>query len=274
MSRPTAPKAKATAPRTTGAPLEGDVYPKLAGFLMLVLAAEIGAAVYSSPILDIRRVDIRVDGGATAAERRVVSAACDIRPGTSLVAFPAGKVEEGLGRLAWVQRAAVSRDKPDAIRVTVVSREAVAVLVGPAGRWEIDKNGHAVRPARSDVTLPLVRLASEWEPTPGRRIGGTAMDAALTVLARAPHLVQVSIRTVTVDRNVDVWLTTSDSVEFRLGQPDNLPDKMARMVRLYSINRRLGRLLRVVDLRSLKSLSCIERAPDSGKSAGLSTGQI
>jgi cell division septal protein FtsQ len=229
-----------------------------AAWLAVILAAEIGAVVYSSPMLDIKTVTFRLDRSATDDERAAVRTTCTVRPSTSLPAFPSGRLEAGLAKLPWVQRARVTKGLTG-LTVSVTARKAAAVLHGAAGPWEIDLNGRAVRPARKGVDLPKVTIQAEWYPKAGKRQGGAAMDAALVVLARAGRVSPVRLRTIVVDRNVDVWLTTSDDLEVRLGQATNLPEKMARLARLYSKEPRLGRRLSVVNLQSLKRPSCVER---------------
>ncbi|MCX6358738.1 MAG: cell division protein FtsQ/DivIB [Armatimonadetes bacterium] len=234
-----------------------------AAWLAVILAVELGAAVYSSPMLDIKTVTFRLDPAATAEERAAVRRAATVQPGTSLPAFPSGRLEADLRKQTWVQGAWVAKGLKG-LTVTVAARKAAAVLQGAAGPWEIDANGCAVRPARPRTGLPMVTIQAEWYPTAGKRVAGSPLDAALIVLARSGRLSPVQVRSVVVDRNVDVWLTTSDDLEVRLGQATNLPDKMARLARLYAKEPRLGKKLSVVNLQSLKWLSCVERGSPSG----------
>jgi cell division septal protein FtsQ len=230
--------------------------------LAVIFAAELGAAVYSSPMLDIKTVTFRLDPSATAEERASVREAATVQPCTSLPAFPSGRLEADLKKMTWVQGARITKGLAG-LTVTVTARKAAAILHGAAGPWEIDANGCAVRPARPNTGLPKVTVQAEWYPTAGKRPDSAALDAALVVLSRAGRLSPVQVRSVVVDRNVDVWLTTSDDLEVRLGQPTSLPDKMARLARLYSKEPRLGRKLSVVNLQSLKWLSCVERGSSS-----------
>lgn len=233
-----------------------------ASWLAVILAAELGAAVYSSPMLDIKTVTFRLDPSATAEERASVREAATVQPCTSLPAFPSGRLEADLKKLTWVQGARITKGLAG-LTVTVTARKAAAILHGAAGPWEIDLNGRAVRPARTGIDLPKVTIQAEWYPEAGKRRGGAAMDAALVVLARAGHLSPVRVRSIVVDRNVDVWLTTSDDLEVRLGQATNLAEKMARLARLYSNEPRLGRKLSALNLQSLKRPSCVERGSTS-----------
>lgn len=90
--------------------------------------------------------------------------------GRSIFRVPLEKRRAMLQEISWVEAAAVARDWPDRLRVTVRERVPVAFLRTPGGLFLVDARGIIMeRPARAAFTFPVITGFSERDPMEARQ---------------------------------------------------------------------------------------------------------
>jgi cell division protein FtsQ len=175
-----------------------------------------------SPLLDVDRVIVE---GAAYSTSAAVAEASGVGPGRAMGDVEERTVAERVEMLPWVQHAAVRRDWPGTVHISVVERAPVAVTRTSAGGWGmLDVTGRVLawvpdRPA----TLPEVAgIPPAGEPA-------SRIDAAtwglLRVAAAVPPSLLPRVAAITpVGREVELQLV--DGGIARLGPADGAPEKI------------------------------------------------
>jgi len=144
----------------------------------LVVAAPlavIGLAVYATvqfvlhdPRFLLREERVEIQGARYVTRPQVLERfAGDI--GRSVFLVPLERRRAMLQEIPWVQTAAVARDWPDRLRVSVREREPAAFLRTPAGLFLADAQGVILeRPAGATFTFPVISGFSERDPMEAR----------------------------------------------------------------------------------------------------------
>ncbi len=148
-----------------------------------VAVAAAGWGATRSPLLDVDR--ILVEGNLETPWGAVV-AASGVERGQAMTDVDPRAAEAAVAALPWVAEAAVAREWPGTVRITVVERVAVAAAPARGGGWAmLDGAGHVLAHAgEAPPGLPAVRgLAAAGEP-------GTVLDddAAAGTLELAARL--------------------------------------------------------------------------------------
>jgi len=148
----------------------------LALVLVLALVATSVYLVLFSTVLQVKEVD--VVGNELLSDARVREIA-DVPVGDQLALVDLGRADARLGALAEVKSVDVTRTWPDAVRIRVVERTAVAV-VEIAGRLRgLDAEGVVFREyGAAPKGMPRIR--------PGTAAGTDALKEAATVVAALP----------------------------------------------------------------------------------------
>jgi len=156
-------------------------------------------ALLGSTLLVVRSV--RVAGTGEAVSAGQVLAAARVERGQPLIWVDTGAIAHRVERLRQVQSAAVSKDWPATLVITVQLRKPVFALRVHGGYALVDPSGVSVR----DVTrrprgLPLLTV-----DITGRSLRGSpAVAAAAAVLGELPHQVARQVRGVTTGGPNDV----------------------------------------------------------------------
>src|SRR5579862_4875587 len=109
--------------------------------LYALLALECGAALLTSPWLDVERIAVTGTSTLSATEADVVAARAAGLARTNWLRAPVGSVERSLRQLPWVASAWVTRRFPDSVHIAIRPREPfLTAQVGPS-RYEIDSAG-------------------------------------------------------------------------------------------------------------------------------------
>lgn len=148
----------------------------LALLLVLALLGTSIHLVFFSTRLQVKRVE--VVGNSLLSDGRLREVA-DVPVGEQLALVDLGRADARVGSLAEVESVDVTRTWPDAVRISVVERTAVAV-VELAGRLRgLDADGVVFREYRSvPRQMPRVR--------PGSDAGTDALREAATVVSALP----------------------------------------------------------------------------------------
>lgn len=149
----------------------------LAFVLVVALVGTSVWLVFFSATLQVKKVE--VVGNELLSDGRVREVA-DIRLGQQLALVDLARADRRLGSLAEVKSVDVSRTWPDAVRIEVVERTAVAV-VELAGRLRgLDADGVVFRDYKSAPKgMPRIR--------PGAGAGTDALKEAATVVSALPE---------------------------------------------------------------------------------------
>jgi len=176
---------------------------------------------------------------------REIEAAAGVLSHPPLIDVDPGAVASRLERLPWIATAAVDRQWPDGLRISVVERTPVAVIrlshpapsgatqahVGAgspaptvAGWAEVDRTGRVL----ADVSSPPAGLVPVTAPVspgvPGTNVG-TAAAPGLAVAASLPKAFSAQVTGVDVGHGGVVTLTMTSPVTVDLGDVVELPAK-------------------------------------------------
>jgi cell division protein FtsQ len=182
--------------------------------------------------------------GEVHTSAQEIEAVAGVTTHPPLVDVDPGAVASRLERLPWIATAAVDRQWPDGLRITVVERTPVAVIRqsepaldaprsrGAAGGpvpslrgWaEVDRTGRVL----ADVSSPpagLVPVVAPVSPgVPGTNVGSAAAPG-LAVAASLPKAFSAQVTGVVVGHGGVVTLTMSTPISVDLGNVVQLPAK-------------------------------------------------
>lgn len=196
-------------------------------FLLVALglvALAVGAwGLTRTPLLDLDHVRIE---GVTSADAGQVAATVGLETGTAMFDLDLGAVERDLTALPWVRSASAVREWPGTVRVTVESREPVAVvgLLGGGPSFLADREGVLIRATGAEVALPRVSVA----PSVGLGEIDTAALPGIAVAIALPDDLTPWVEAVTIaGKPVDLGLDLVGSAVVHLGAGDFVDDKLS-----------------------------------------------
>ncbi|MEJ7721214.1 MAG: FtsQ-type POTRA domain-containing protein [Ilumatobacteraceae bacterium] len=214
----------------------------LAVFVVLVVVA--GLAVLGSSWFSIKEVDV---GGAVYSRDELAPIIADIE-GTPVLRLDTGGYEDRIREIPWVEDVRVTTHFPDRAAIEVRERVPVATFAGGDGRFRvIDREGRVLdmvdgQPAdflfvRSDE--PPNTGLSDYAP-PGF-VGAASIATAFTPsVAPLVEVVEVA------NDGSDLRLALTGGTEVRLGDTQNLADKLVRLETV--IDGRVGALPARIDV--------------------------
>ena len=214
----------------------------LAVFVVLVVVA--GLAVLGSSWFSIKEVDV---GGAVYSRDELAPIIADIE-GTPVLRLDTGGYEDRIREIPWVEDVRVTTHFPDRAKIEVRERVPVATFAGGDGRFRvIDREGRVLdmvdgQPAdflfvRSDE--PPNTGLSDYAP-PGF-VGAASIATAFTPsVAPLVEVVEVA------NDGSDLRLALTGGTEVRLGDTQNLADKLVRLETV--IDGRVGALPARIDV--------------------------
>lgn len=180
-------------------------------------------AVFWSPLLDVRRVQVSGSKHVTGAD---IERAAHIGSGTNLLLLSTSRVVDGAESLPWVRRAHVARSLPGTVRVRIVERRPVFVLRQASSRWLLDRSGYVIAPATGGHhQLPTLAGVKPSSIRPGVRLTTETGAGALAAWRSLPRKL--------IPRVVAVFAPTVDAITFslkngttvRYGPPTDMRDK-------------------------------------------------
>jgi cell division septal protein FtsQ len=140
---------------------------RISALLWVVFLAAAGAAAVrylGGPALSISRFEI---GGCRRARTRDLLAVLSPYRGRNLATLNLAPISAGLEKVAWIDRVTVSKEFPDALKITIAEKTPVALRREGGALFWLDADGRVVAPydARLEpadapvVTAPDERLA-------------------------------------------------------------------------------------------------------------------
>jgi cell division protein FtsQ len=187
---------------------------------VLGLAALVAVAwgVSVSPLLDVDHVVVVGTHHATAAE---IESAAGIHRGDALAWIDTGRAVDGVDALPYVRSARIERRWPDAVRIAVVERVAVAWVEGGGRRAVVDGSGRVLELV-TDPPAGLPRLASTTAVPP---VGGWIRGVAAARVAAGLGALAGGAQSIT-STAAGVNLQLVNGPELRLGDPDRVAVKV------------------------------------------------
>lgn len=198
-------------------------------FCAIALLAELAVALLANPYLRVSKV--RVDGAQTVAVQDVFRQA-RVPDRTNI--FVMALREPFARRLETnpvVESAARTIELPDTLVLTVRERQPYAIFESNGAYWMLDKNGVAFRQMDAPPPgLPVIEAPDTADGNgivPGRRLTAAWLPDAYALLALLDGKKNLEAVTIKVDQNFNLCLNRGDNLQIRLGQPEELPHKVA-----------------------------------------------
>jgi cell division protein FtsQ len=178
----------------------------LVGVSCAALVVAIGWAVFLSPLLDVRRVQV---SGSKHVTGRDIERAAHLGSGTNLLLLSTSSVVHDVEALPWVRRARVERSLPGTVRVRIVERKPSLVLARGHTRWLVDRAGYVIAPAAGGHHH-LPTLAGVHAPPihPGMRLAPATGAGAIAAWRSLPPKL--------IHRVVAIFAPTVDAITFSL----------------------------------------------------------
>lgn len=193
----------------------------------LVLLAMAATGIATSPLAEITEVRVTGVDGERLREAR---AAADVHLGENVLAADLGTAEGRVEELPWVHSAAVRRQPPTTVEITVVVRTPVARVATSESTWLVDRDGVVVAEG-NDEQLPLVDAPEAVLPAVGSPVRDAAVRNALRMRARLPDTLRSRVVRYEAPSPRGLRLQLESGVTVRVGRAEQVEEK-ARAMRL------------------------------------------
>ena len=228
--------------------------------LYFTLAFELAAAVFSSPLMAVRRESVSGVGALPVSEVTRTMRAASLTPGTNWLRAPAGQVENRLRQLPWVGRCSVGRQVPFGIAVHVVPRQPIALLACGGSNYEIDRGGVVIRTVRpEDAALLPSLVAPDVQAKLGAAVRRAPISASLRIIDALHLTVPSRVAKIEVDQNDSLCLNMKDGLKIVFGPAEDIDAKLDVIKRLYARRPDVGRELLSVNVTSPLDLAAVPR---------------
>ena len=190
---------------------------------VVILVAGVGWGILQSPWFSAEHLTI---GGEVHTSKRAILRVSGLDNHPPLVTLNAGSAEAAIERLPWVSRAIVRKIWPSSVSVTIVERNAVALVRTAGNTWaEVDATGRILADAQAG--LPVLASVTT-RAAPGSYLG-SGLIPALTVAAAIPPALSGKVASVSrvADGQVDMSVQgPTGQVTVHVGPPTHLGAKM------------------------------------------------
>jgi cell division protein FtsQ len=198
----------------------------LFGFLALLAAAALGAAIWLVGWSDVTRLEtVRVEGaGGPLAEH--VSATAEAPIGEQLIRVDTDAVAARVSELPEITSVSVHRSWPRSLVLSVSPRVPAAAIRTDGLWWLVDASGVMFGPADDRPPgLPVIEAPADTEAAATRAAG-------IAVLTGLPGQVRDLVGTVSAHSPADVRLKLSTGATVNWGGPGDGADKAAVLLAL------------------------------------------
>ncbi|MCS6949000.1 MAG: FtsQ-type POTRA domain-containing protein [Armatimonadota bacterium] len=199
--------------------------------LLLLLLAEVGAAVWSSPIFWVR--EVTVEGIALTRPEEVVHV---MRLGerNNWVFLSPSRLAQRLQSLPAVADAVVARRIWGKVSVRVFERQPLALLRTTKGSYWIDARGVPFWRTEQAAGLPEIHVQAPFSVTLGRAVSNKSVQSALEILYRYVPEHHLPVAQIVVDREGNLCLNMKGRLpRVKIGDSTGLARKMARAAELW-----------------------------------------
>jgi cell division protein FtsQ len=184
-----------------------------------VLFFEVLMAVFTSPILGVKRV--HVVGLRTLKSQDIISTArVPLQKNIFLIGLK--KITRRTASHPVVDRAHVAVSLPNTVVIRIQERKPVLILQHGSQFFEVDTKKVPYRSCPSPLRgLPILQAADIRSISLGKPMPNHSIDVAFQCLGRPDVLSVRDIYRISVDQNGNLCLNIRDGIEVRLGQPDS-----------------------------------------------------
>jgi cell division protein FtsQ len=205
------------------------------GLFVVALAALGCWAVWWSPLLDVRRVEVVGAHHVPVTEIRATAA---VQMGRPLARLDADGIADRVESIARVADVAIDRRWPHTIRIIVEERTPAVAVAGTGGFLLVDGTGFAFETvATRPAGVPLVVGAD------AAALGADRVDAVVETLAAIPPVIRAKVTEVAAPSAETVALTLRDGVHIVWGSAQDgarkaivLTALMRTRARLYDVS--------------------------------------
>jgi len=198
---------------------------RLAWLCALALAAEAVHALFSSPRLAIRTVELRGDQQVCAQ----IAGSLHLPPGTNFFLAPTKRLARQIANIPAVRAVRVARDFPGRLVVTVERREPVAVIRSEDQALLVDAQG-VIYEIRNEWAWGLPELVAPHLVGEGRSATSPAAKAEvaklLGVLRAFGQNPQFKLTRLELHRGEEITVALESGTEVRLGTEHQLATKI------------------------------------------------
>lgn len=235
-------------------------------FLGLAAAVAGSYAVFASPALDVRRVEVQGLAGFLPHEAAAILRDSALPSRTSYVRLPAAEVRRRLERQPWVAAATVKRGWPTTVRVAVRPRIAVVDLQKDGATWQVDATATPIRTIAAPAGRPILTSANVVDIKAGQPLSDPETQEAVRIVANGGIPDAPRIAKIVVDPSGELCLNMVDGVTVQLGHVDGLRDKLALVRRIYRSDRAIAATVATISVRYPQAPVCALRKPASDTS--------
>ncbi len=229
--------------------------------LYAVLAGEVIAAAFTTPLLHIQHVQIRGAESLPSSEIDRLLAAANPANGTNFLLAPTGQLQAQVRALPWVRSATVHRHFPHTVTVDMALRATVAQVQTTGGLWEVDSAGlpiRAVRPAMAS-RLPMIVWQQPTVVKPGSMFGDHALQSALALSRWAQKESLIHLAKIEVDQSDNICLNMQDGIPIQFGPDVETERKQTLIADLYRREPDIARRIQRIDISCPSDVACTPR---------------
>lgn len=205
----------------------------VAGVVATVAVVVGGVTVVASPVFDVRDVVVQ---GAVYTDTDVLEAVIADLEGTAVLLVDTDAVARRLESVPWVERARVDADFPHTVVIDLRERRPLAAFRGGDGQWRVIDVEGRVLDVLTGQPVAYVPITGDHPDTARGQFAGAPYATAAGLVNVLPAEVRVITRSVGLDAvtgTLTMELAGSGgpaSVAVRLGSPDDLGEKLARLL--------------------------------------------
>lgn len=229
--------------------------------LYAVLAGEVIAIAFTTPLLQIQRIQVSGAEKLPGAEAESVHEAAALPNGTNFLLASAGRMQDRVRALPWVRSAVVHRRFPHTVTVDLTLREPVAQVVTSGGRWEVDRDGLPIRNLRAGMIgqLPMIVWQHPTVVKPGTPFGDHALQSALALSRWVQKETFLHLAKIEVDQSDNICLNMKDGIPIKFGPDTELDSKQTLVANLYRREPDIARRLQQIDISCPSDVACTPR---------------
>lgn len=195
-------------------------------FCISALVSCAASFAVQTPALTVREVKVQ---GVHLANRAEVQRAAKSALGQNIILLRKSPIIRRIARLSEVQSVQMGRSLPDKVWIRLIERKPDAVLTLCRGYCLVRCDGLAFHIGKEPASgVPLICVADCGRVRVGEKCRSPRVSSAIEVvrLARKNGLV---VSKISVDHAGDMCLNMGGKFYVRLGQPDDIPSKIAKL---------------------------------------------
>lgn len=242
--------------------------------LAVLLLAECFAALLYSPAARVRRVALAGWHGLTPPEIQAVQAEASGVLGANWLRAPLGRLQQRLQAAPALRFAWVGRQFPNGVLVRLTVRRPAYDLLCGDRCLELSASGIVIRAAARNPALPCIEWNDESQPAPGAALTHGVVSALKQILQSGTAQHALRIAKIEIDHSRDMCLNMKDGLDVRLGQPDQIANKLALVQRIYARQPDVASSLARLDVSCPSAPACTPRVSAPSSSASTVSRQL